>query len=195
MKRYALGLLLVCVACGGSEPPAETPAPASTESPPPPESTAAETTPEPEPTTPAEAPKPEPEAPIASTPLTGKIEDKPFSVTTALAEKSPDEPTMVRITLFDRKVACKDLNKPGPVGSRWVTVTVPWKKESLQLNSDNAGIGSDEKSGPKPQQIKSGRAEIVEVPAKKGDKGKIRLKILSAMGDSVEGEAEVAVCP
>jgi len=195
MKRSAfVGLLFATIACGGTEPP-----PTTAEAPkaePPPAPSAAETTAEPKPETTAttEAPAPEPAAPIASTPLAGNIEEKPFAVKTALGEKSPDDPAMVRVTVFDRQVACKDLNKPGPVGSRWVTVTVPWKKDSVALNSDNAGLGSDTKSGPKPQNIKSGRAEVVELPAKKGAKGKIRLKIVSAAGDSVEGEADVALC-
>jgi hypothetical protein len=194
MKRaHLIGLLLAAAACGGSEPPPAAPEPPKPEPAPAP---VAEAPPEPEPSATAETPPPkqEPAAPIASTPLTGRIEEKAFAVKTALAEKNPHDASTVRITVFDRQVACKDLSKPGPVGSRWVTVTVPWKKDSLALDSANAGIGSDTKGGPKQQNIKSGRAEIVEVPAKKGQKGKIRLKIESAMGDSVEGEAEVTVC-
>jgi len=193
-RAHVLGLLVALAGCGGSPPPA-TPEPPKTA--PPPTPTAAETTPEPEPSAAAEAPpaKPEaPPAPIAARPLAGLIEQKAFTVKTALAEKNPNDAATMRISFFDRPVACKDLNKTGPDGSRWVTVSVPWKKDSFELNTANAGIGTDTKAGPKQQNVKSGRAEIVDVPAKKGQKGKIRLRIESAMGDSVEGEADVTVC-
>ena len=196
VQPFAFGLLVALAACGGSPPPA---APETPKTQPPPAPTAAEATPEPDPSAAASAeaapPKPEaPPAPIASRPLSGLVEQKAFNVKTALAEKNPNDASTMRISFFDRAVACKDLNKTGPEGSRWVTVSVPWKKGNVDLDTSNAGIGSDTKAGPKQQNVKSGRAEVVDVPAKKGQKGKIRVKIDSAMGDSVEGEADVTVC-
>jgi len=192
-RAQLVALVMTVAACGGSEaaPPAapEAPKPAAPEP-------AAEPAPAGDSTAAADAPPPkaEPPAPIASTPLAGSIEEKPSAVKSALAEKNPHDASRMQITVFDRQVACKDLSKPGPPGSRWVTVTVPWKKEATELTSADAGIGSDTKAGPKQQNVKTARVEVVELPAKKGQKAKVRLKIESAMGDSVEGEAEVAVC-
>src|SRR5947208_3535906 len=75
-----------------AEPSAEAPPPASAETPPP------------------------PPAPIAAKPLAGKIDGKPFAAKSAVVEAAEGGGAEKSITVFDRRVTCKDAAKPGPAG-------------------------------------------------------------------------------
>jgi hypothetical protein len=135
--------------------------------------------------------------PVASTPLEGTIEGKPFTGKYARAQKGFGDDGDVSIDIFDKEVACgsfEDTEEP------YLLLSVPWK----------AGTARDFKFAAKPEGQTAtfvihragktdnvisvdGRVEIVDAPTEVGATGKLRIRA-SAEGNQVEGEVAVKVC-
>jgi hypothetical protein len=134
--------------------------------------------------------------PVASGPLAGTIDGKPFTAKSAIATPDKDG-GKTSITVYDIDVTCESSN---PQVDRRILTSVPWKagtERNLKLDfSDLNGsqtvtfvLGSSNNII-----SNSGRIEVLEAPSEKGAKGKIRLRA-SAQSHSVEGEVAVTVCP
>ncbi len=133
--------------------------------------------------------------PVASSPLSGTIDGKPFVAKSAIA--TPDKDGEASITVYDIEATC---DGQSPEVDRRILTSVPWTagtERNLKLDfTDMAGsqtvtfvLGSSNNII-----SNSGRIEILEAPSEKGAKGKIRLRA-SAQSHSVEGEIAVTVCP
>jgi hypothetical protein len=137
--------------------------------------------------------------PVASTPLEGTIDGKPFEGKFARAQKGfgSSDDGEVSIDIFDKDVPCDSFEQ---TTEPYVLLSVPWK----------AGTARDFKFASKPEGQTAtfviqkdgktdnvisvqGRVEIVDAPTEKGATGKLRLRA-TAEGNNVEGEVAVKVC-
>lgn len=134
--------------------------------------------------------------PVASSPLSGTIDGKPFEAKSAIATPDPKDGE-ASITVYDIEATCETMN---PQVDRRILTSVPWTpgtERNLKLDfTDMKGsqtvtfvLGSSNNII-----SNSGRIEILEAPSEKGAKGKIRLRA-SAQSHRVEGEIAVTVCP
>ncbi len=133
--------------------------------------------------------------PVASSPLEGTIDGKPFTAKSALARPSGDSGE-VMITVYDVDAKCDGAS---PQVDRRILTSVPWKANTARnLKLDFSDVkGSQTVTfvlGSSNNIISnSGRIEILDAPSGKNEKGKIRLRA-SAREHRVEGEVEVQVC-
>lgn len=136
--------------------------------------------------------------PVASTPLEGTIDGKPFEGKFARAQQGfGGGDGEVSIDIFDKEVACDSFEQ---TTEPYVLLSVPWK----------AGTARDFKFASKPEGQTAtfviqkdgktdnvisvdGRVEIVDAPTEKGATGKLRLRA-TAEGNNVEGEVSVKYC-
>ena len=133
--------------------------------------------------------------PVASSPLSGTVDGKPFAAKSAIARSSGGGDKR-SISIYDVDATCDDAS---PQTDREILFSVPWKAgTSRPLKLDFTDLNGSQTVtfvvGKSNNIISnSGRIEVLEAPTEKGTTGKIRVRA-SADGHSVEGEIAVQVC-
>jgi hypothetical protein len=151
------------------------------------------------------APPADAAAPIPAKAVEGTIFDKPFAGKVALATKT-DTPGEYKIWIVDRPVKCDALKmkvndmssiKELPTGTVFLRMTVTWKAgETTKLYDYTASSYLNAEQSLASRAAKAGRVELTALPAKPGDKGKLRVDFQSTRNnESARGETTFSVCP
>jgi hypothetical protein len=129
---------------------------------------------------------------VASTPLTGTIDGRPFTAVVALASRAFDANEKF-VDIYDVQRDCDDF-APLPTGGRSILFSREWKPITQQLSfSNNITFVVQESNGPNNIIVTQGRLELIDTPTVVGQTGKLRLRATDG-DDKVEGEVSVTIC-
>lgn len=146
---------------------------------------------------------------VASTPLRGVVGGQPFEGKTALGHYG-EQSRAAEFYVYDGDRTCADLFS---VRDGWsVTASTPWRAGVIGdvgalATIDGAPVGTSstdlvsagfrritDGSNVHNDRAREGRVEVLEAPTSEGEKGRVRLRVVSTSGDRVEGEMPVEIC-
>jgi hypothetical protein len=135
-------------------------------------------------------------AAVSSTPLTGTIDGRAFTATTALATGLWLYGTNNKwIAIYEVPQGCEDFTDvTAPEGVRRILIASEWRpmtEEFSEGDGVNFQLGKeDEWFG---TSVSEGRLELIDTPTGAGQVGTLRLRAIHGP-DRVEGQVSVTVC-